>query len=294
MKNPAISVVMPAYQAAPFLREAVESILRQTERDFELILINDGSKDGTHAIAQELCAQDGRIRYFTQDNRGVVATLNRGLELAQGEFIARMDSDDVAHPQRFEKQLALLRSKHEVIVCGTQAVLFGAATGPWVLPRSDRACRARQLLQPCFVHPSVMFRRSAIDRGARYRADCLHAEDYDFWFQLGALGRMENLDEPLLFYRVHGGQVTNTKREAQRATHVAIASARLAEEGIAIEGARLHDLLWPELAGRSRAAILSTACWLSARLALKGRFDAALMLPMAAHILRHKRARAAA
>jgi glycosyltransferase involved in cell wall biosynthesis len=287
--RPTISVVVPAYNAAPFLRDAVCSILEQTERDFELILINDGSTDKTHAIAQELARADGRIRYFTQDNRGVVATLNRGLELCRGEFIARMDADDVARTDRFEKQLALLRSDPELVLCGSDALQIGEATGRIRKPGSDRSCRAWQLIGPCFVHPSVMFRRTVVDRGVRYRMACQYAEDYAFWFEVAALGQVRNIKEPLLFYRVHGEQITNTRRVRQTWVHTEIAVGRLAEHGIAINRAQFHDILWPEQSERSRLGLLVSTCSLFLRMALKGQFAPYLMLGTCWNIVRHER-----
>jgi len=287
--KPTISVVMPAYNAAPYLREAIASIVGQTERDFELILINDGSTDATHAIAQEFCAADPRIRYFTQDNCGLVATLNRGLELCRGEFIARMDADDIALPQRFEKQLALLRRKPDLVICGTAAILFGDVNGKSRKPTSDRSCRSWQLLGPAFVHPTVMFRRSVVDRGIRYRSEFLHAEDYEFWFQLAALGGMENIREPLLRYRFHGGQVTSTKRLPQQRMHVEIARTHLAAEGIPVDRQDLHDILWPETSDRPRLRVLWSAMRLFARMVARGKAAPVLMAATACNILRHER-----
>lgn len=285
----AISVVMPVYNGETFLRQAVLSILNQTVRDIELILINDGSSDATAAIAQELCAADPRIRYFTQENRGVIATLNRGLELSRGEFIARMDADDVAHPRRFEKQLALLRSKPDVVICGSEAILFGDTTGRLRKPASDAQCRAWQLLGPCFIHPTVMFRRNLVDGGIRYRTEYRHAEDYDFWFQVAALGKMENIREPLLSYRVHGGQVTRTRRLAQTAMHADIAAAHLLEAGVSVDRNSLHAILFPELSHVSRWAILLSACSLFARMLARGKTTPRLMLGTACHIALHRR-----
>lgn len=288
--RPTVSVVLPVHNGAAFLKEAVDSILQQTAPDFELILIDDGSTDATHDLAQELCAADARIRYVRQDNRGITATLNRGLELCRGDFIARMDADDVAHPQRLEKQLALLRREPDVVICGTAVRLIGEASGLQRKPRSDRACRAWQLLLPCFVHPTVVFRRCVVDDGLRYRDEYLHAEDYDFWFRVGELGKMRNIGEPLLSYRIHSGQVTSSKRAVQRRTHIDIAAAHLARTGIRIDPAHLHDVLWPELSARSRWSILLSAGWLYLRMALAGRSSPGLMAGMAWHIVRHQRA----
>jgi hypothetical protein len=285
---PTISVLMPAYNAQAYLRDAVDSILRQTQQDFELILINDGSTDATAAIAEELSARDARIRYFTQENRGIVATLNRGLELCRGEFIARMDADDIAHPRRFEKQLALLRKDPRVVICGSDASILGRSGGVIRKPRTDAGCRAWLLVGPCFVHPSVMFRRTLVDRGLRYRPDFQYAEDYDFWHRAAALGRMCNIKEPLLAYRFHGGQLTSTKGEIQKRVHVDIALSHLAGQGIHIEPGTFQDILWPEQSSRNALRILLSVGALFMRMALRGHFAPYLMLGTAWNVLRHK------
>ena len=277
-RAPAVSVLLPACNAAPFLREAVASILQQTEPNFELILVDDGSSDGTADLVRELAAGDGRIRCFFQQNQGVVATLNRGLALCRGDFIARMDADDVAHPQRLERQLALLRSKPDVVICGSEAILIGEGRGRWRRPRSDASCRAWQLLAPCFIHPTVMFRRSVVDAGVRYRAAYAHAEDYEFWSQVGALGKMENIREPLLSYRVHAAQVTRTRRPEQVEMHVAVAASNLAGAGVAVDRSQLAAILFPATSELSRWTILIAACRLFVRMIARGKFVPRLML----------------
>jgi glycosyltransferase involved in cell wall biosynthesis len=285
-RSPVISVLVPAYNAAPFLREAIASILGQTERAFEIVLIDDGSTDATAEIARELCAADSRIRYFSHENRGIVATLNRGLELCRGEFIARMDADDVSRGDRLEKQLELLRKHPEVVICGSDALRFGQAKGRIRKPRSDRACRAWLLLDPPFVHPGVMFRRSVVDAGLRYRPAVEFAEDYDFWCQVAALGAMRNIPQPLLFYRFHAGQITSTRRARQQCGHVATATAQLAQSGIVIEPAALQAMLWPEQSDRGRWRILLSTWGLFLRMATIGKFVPYLMLAISWNILR--------
>lgn len=288
-RAPAISVVLPAYNSAPFLREAVESILAQTERDFELILINDGSTDDTDEIARQLSFADGRIRYFVQENLGIVAALNRGLELCKGDFIARMDADDVARADRFEQQLKLLRARPDVVICGSEAQGFGDVTGRIRKPCSDSACRAWLFLDPCFVHPTVMFRRTIVDRGIRYRKQFLYGEDYDFWCEAARVGRMANIGQPLLRYRFHAGQLTTTRRAAQEWVHVDIARARLVEAGIPVTREGLHEILWPDRSTRARLPILLSACNLFARLAARGSLVPYLMLATLWKIARSRR-----
>lgn len=251
---PEVSVVLPAYNAANYLREAVESILDQTVRDFELILINDGSSDATHEIAQEIASRDGRVVYILQENMGIVSALNRGLELCRGKFVARMDADDISCPDRFEKQLKLMRSNPNVIACGSDARLFGGGDGRYRTPSSDLSCRTMLLFMPCFIHPSVMFRRGVIDAGLRYRSDYQYVEDYEFWIRLSKLGELRNIQEPLLHYRIHSFQIGSTKREKQAELHVDLSAVKLAEIGVVIDRAMLSDLI----SGKCRQGRLRT------------------------------------
>lgn len=292
--SPVISVLIPAHNAAPFLEDAVRSILSQTETDWEMVLINDGSTDATAEVAARLCAEDRRIRYFEQENRGIVATLNRGLDLCRGELIARMDADDVARPDRLRKQRELLERHPSVVVCGSEATRFGGATGRIRRPGSDRACRSWMLLDPCFVHPSVMFRRSVVDRGIRYRAEAQFCEDYAFWGEVAELGEMRNIREPLLRYRVHAGQITHSWRAQQERLHVDLSAAYLGRAGVPVDRKQLRDVLLPQRSTRSRAAILWSAAVLFARMAVRGLWAPYLMAGTCSNIVRHERPRAAA
>jgi glycosyltransferase involved in cell wall biosynthesis len=286
--SPSISVLIPAYNAAAFIRETIDSILQQTESNFELILINDGSTDETHEIALELCNSDSRIRYFAQENQGIVATLNRGLELCRGEFIARMDADDIARIDRLQKQVALLKANPDVIICGSEADLLGPMKKKrkiWV-PGTNYACRAVLPLSPCFIHPSVMFRRTAIDQGARYNSAFQYAEDYEFWHQLQAFGQLRNIKESLLEYRLHDGQLSQTKQNIQMETHLKISVAQLTKLGISVPKESLRAILWPQERKQPKSYVLASAIRLFLLMAIRGRVNLYQMLRTLALIIR--------
>ena len=217
--SPAISVVLPVYNAEAYVREAVESILAQSFTDFELIVINDGSTDGSGVILRELAARDTRIVLVERPNDGLISALNEGIESARAEFIARMDADDVAMPERFALQHARMVKEPELAVLGSLIRWMDRAGNIIELadqPLTPKAI-ARCLEQGCPVaHPSVMMRRGAVLQVGGYRKAFPHAEDYDLWLRMSDLGyAIANLPQPLLNYREHDANVSVVHRQAQ-------------------------------------------------------------------------------
>ena len=217
--SPAISVVLPVYNAEAYVGEAVESILAQSFTDFELIAINDGSTDGSGAILRELAARDTRIVLVERPNDGLVSALNEGIESARAEFIARMDADDVAMPERFALQHARMVKEPELAVLGSLIRWMDRAGNIIELanqPLTPKAI-ARCLEQGCPVaHPTVMMRRSAVLKVGGYRKAFTHAQDYDLWLRMSDLGyAIANLPQPLLNYREHGANVSAVNKEVQ-------------------------------------------------------------------------------
>jgi glycosyltransferase involved in cell wall biosynthesis len=194
------------------LEQAVRSILEQTLADFELILVDDGSVDATWDIAARLAAADRRIRLVWQPARGLVAALNRGLELARGDYLARMDADDLAHRGRLAAQAAFLDAHPEVAAVGGAARLidrrgipFGELTPP------DDEPTIRMTLARCaspLIHPAVMMRRSAIAATGGYDQRYRDAEDYALWLRLSRHHRLANLQQVVVDYRVHAQSVS--------------------------------------------------------------------------------------
>ena len=171
LTSPSVSVIMPVFNVAAYVEEAVRSILEKTFSAFELILIDDGSSDETPAILDRLAGRDARIRLVHQTNAGLVAALNLGLSLARGRYVARMDADDRAYPERLAEQFAFLEKHPEVAVLGGSARLMdraGRMIGQWRLPTTDLDLKAllRSGASP-FIHSTVMLRRDVLLVGIR-------------------------------------------------------------------------------------------------------------------------------
>lgn len=214
IQQPEISVLLPVYNSEKYVFEAVQSILQQSYSDFELIILNDGSQDDSEKIIRSFT--DQRIQYIRNEkNIGLIATLNNGLKIAKGAFIARMDADDIALPNRLEQQVHFLRNNPDVGMCGTHFIPFGKnnASAP-VLPHLNDEVRMTLIFRSAMAHPSVMMRKGLIDEfNLSYHVDYPAAEDYKLWTDFALHGKMVNLKEVLLKYRVHENQITQTKVE---------------------------------------------------------------------------------
>jgi len=208
---PRVSVLMPVYNGEQYLEEAADSILAQTFRDFEFLIMNDGSTDRTGEHLDRLAARDDRIRVFHRKNRGIIDTLNEMLQLARAPLIARMDADDVALPERFARQVRYLDEHPECVSVGTDIMLIDpdghdivARTFPTTHEEIDQALL---LGATPYCHPATMFRRETVLEIGGYHDDCLHAEDLDLFLRLGEVGRLGNLPDPLFKHREHFGMV---------------------------------------------------------------------------------------
>lgn len=218
-KRPLISVVLPAYNAEQFLYESIQSILTQSLSDFELIVINDGSKDNTEKVVNGF--NDPRIRYFSQDNKGMAATLNKAIELSVGEFVARMDADDIAFAQRFEKQISFLRANPEFAAVGTRAAIFSRSINE-VTGYHNHSCDhgtlcVDLLFDNPFVHSSMMIRRKVFLEHQAYDLS-KHSliQDFELWSRFSQTMKLANIPEVLMYYReVNSGisQTTKNYRE---------------------------------------------------------------------------------
>ena len=207
-RPPLVSIVVPVYNGEPFLREALESTLSQTFTDFELIVINDGSTDGTKEVIESI--RNPRIRAFHQENHGLPGSLNRGIGLSRGRYVARMDADDINHPDRIRKQVAFLNTRPEVGICGTWIQLFGNGLEEVLeYPADSSSIKPLMLFHSPLAHPSVMARRDIfLEHGIEYSCDYPCAEDYELWVRCSKYTEFANLPEVLLYYRLHGGQET--------------------------------------------------------------------------------------
>lgn len=223
--DPTISVIMPVYNGLPFVREAVESLCRQTLRDIEILVLDDGSTDGTAEYLQSV--NDPRVKVERLPKQGYVPLLNRGLQQAQGRFIARMDADDVSLPERLELQLQYLEQNPDVAVVGCQALEIdetGQELGPREYPTSPTQIWYRLTTRVPLLHPGVLVRREAVEAAGRYEVGYTTAEDYDYWWRLAEWGRIANLDQVLVRYRIHSKSVTfsQTQRQSEIAQEICI------------------------------------------------------------------------
>jgi glycosyltransferase involved in cell wall biosynthesis len=228
--TPAISVLMPVRNGAAYLPASVFSIRSQTFTSFELLVIDDGSTDATLTLLAACAAADPRIRVFHQPPQGIVAALNTGIAHASAPFLARLDADDLARPDRLARQLAFMEAHPETGLLGTWAQVINAAGAPIGrrAPPADPAALARALVctNP-FVHSSVMMRTTLVRRLGGYRPASRAAEDYDLWLRMAEAGGVANLAEDLVQYRRHAaGQ---SQRDAVRQEF----SVRLAQRSAA-------------------------------------------------------------
>lgn len=213
---PVISVLLPVFNAEKFVGAAIESVLSQTFTNFELILINDGSTDGSLNILDKFKKLDIRVVVVTRENRGLVETLNEGINLAKGKWVARMDADDIAFPQRFERQLQWL-SQTDADICGSWIKNFGAG-GTRIIkhPQSDDAIKMELLFGCSFAHPTVIMKTELVKK-LRYDQDWDKAEDYDLWIRAACAGwKMTNVPEVLLMYRQHNRQISTASSAKQQ------------------------------------------------------------------------------
>ena len=230
---PNVSVVMPVFNAERYVAAAIESILGQTFRDFELLIINDGSTDSSLEIINRY--RDLRIQIRSRENLGIVATRNELLEWSRGSLIACMDADDVSHRERLEIQLKFLQQNPGVGVVGT----FGKFIDPdgdelsdfHDLLTHDEITAALLRADLGIINPSAMIRRSAIMHVGGYRTRFVQAEDLDLWLRIGESYRLENIPRVLINYRVHPKSISHALPGEQRRSAQLVVNEALARRG---------------------------------------------------------------
>lgn len=230
MSNPYISVIMPARNASRFIDHAIDSIVGQSLGDFEFIIIDDGSTDATPKMARHHAENDARIIVVNCASRGLVAALQTGLHLAKGQFVARMDSDDIAERDRLQIQAMRLERDPALVAIGGQIQRIddsGQYIGRGHYPVGRDACRRHLRTRGSpFCHPAVMMRSQAIKAVGGYRDKYLYAEDYDLWLRLSEIGDIDNVADPVLSYRVHGTSTSFMHAQQQAsATGLAVIAA---------------------------------------------------------------------
>lgn len=208
-----VTILLPAYNAALYLRDSLDSIMRQAFKDFDVLLIDDGSMDDTSKIAIEYSNIDRRIKYYKNEkNIGLIKTLNKGLSLAKGEYIVRMDADDIMFDDRLYKQVKYMDSNPECFVCGGQMEYIGGLTGMApILPQKYEDLLYLSLINCPLYHPTTIIRNSAIKQfGLKYNNSYKHAEDYKFWSDIifSHPNSIANIKDVVLFYRISNNQIT--------------------------------------------------------------------------------------
>jgi len=238
---------MSVFNTAPFVGEAVDSVLRQTFGDFELLIMDDGSTDDSGAIIAALAAQDSRIRILRNErNRGLGYCRNQLMREAAGSYLALMDADDICAATRLGAQKEFLDANPAVGIAGARAVMFSETKERlWRVPPGNWEIKSHLLLGPPLCHPSVMMRASTVRKNRlTFNEDYLSAQDYLFWVDACPAVVMANLKTPLLHYRRHRRQLSSVNNETRLANHIKIAQKHLARFNIHPSAGAVRRFIW--------------------------------------------------
>lgn len=217
---PLVSIIMPCYNAEKFLSKSIDSILKQTYHNFELLCINDCSTDATPEILKEYESLDKRVKVYTnKKNLKIAETLNVGLKHSNGKYIARMDADDISLPNRIELQVKFLEEKESIGICGGQCKVineFDVCSGKLSYILDNYGIISNLLFDSSFAHPTVMFRRNIYESLGGYK-DMMPIEDLEYWHRMAkAKIKMANLPDVLLLYRIHGNNISKTHNDERK------------------------------------------------------------------------------
>lgn len=217
--KPLISVILPVYNGEKYICKALDSILYQTYQHFELIVIDDSSTDATPLIIKDYQKNNSKIQViYLKQNKGLTACLNLGIQAAHGQYIARMDADDICLPKRFEKQVRFLENHPDVAALGAAFRLIDASghkIKDYVFSNNHHILIWNFLFFNPICHPSVMIRMEALRKVGFYDEKLKRAQDYDLWWRISAIGKLSNLKENLLIMRQHDKRVTNQYQSEQ-------------------------------------------------------------------------------
>jgi len=220
LKTRRVSVLMPAYNAATTIAAAIRSMLAQSWTNLEMVVVDDGSTDATADIAEALGARDMRVRCIRQTNKGVAIALNAGLKACSGDYVARMDADDISLPWRIRRQVEFMDAHPDVAASGT-AILPFQSRAPWIglptrMPTDDDGVRTRLLFNPPIMHPTAILRRSIVERDDFYATSMPQAQDYELWSRLALTQRLSNIPTVCLFYRRSANSISSGRRQEQQ------------------------------------------------------------------------------
>lgn len=257
LKKDLISVVMSNYNTPiNYLKEAIDSVLNQTYSNFEFIIIDDGSTDDSLEFIKSY--DDPRIKLFiNEENIGLTKTLNKGLQLAQGEFIARMDTDDVCYPERFEKQIAYMKNHPNTIVCGAWAMVIdennNERTEEWAqgVINDNEVYRIHLLFcnYPNVWHPSVLMRHQLLlDNHIEYNTEFKYAQDYELWTRCSKIANFHIVPKYLFKYRLHSASISRSHEKRQREYDYEIIQNQLAPLHLSLkENVRELHIIFPSV-----------------------------------------------
>lgn len=208
LENPKVSVLMPVFNGEKYLKKAIDSIIFQTEKNWELIIVDDGSTDSSVEIINSF--NDHRIKYFKKNHEGIVSALNFGILKSTTKYVARMDSDDISCPDRLEKQIKFME-ENNFVLSGSYADIIDCLDNKIseikYLPLSWNKIKIFSFLHNPFIHPSVIFNKEFVLKVGGYR-NFKHTEDYELWTRIIYKNKVGNFPESLILYRQHDKQIT--------------------------------------------------------------------------------------
>lgn len=247
MSTPLLSIIIPTYNSERFISQTIQSIITQTHKNFELIIINDGSTDNSKEIIESF--NDSRIKYYENpENKGIVFTRNYGLQLAKGDYIGMVDSDDIVYPEKFEEQIAFLEKNKDFGMVGSWVKFIDEdgkrLPGSWKLKASPEMIPSILLFRNYFVQSSVISRKECISKFS-FKYNFPTAQDYLMWVEIIQNHKAWNLPKYLIDYRVHKGGITEKHKEVRSEKEKVIFRKQLLELGIDAtdEELELHSLI---------------------------------------------------
>ena len=215
-KNPLVSVVIPVYNSANFLAEAMDSLVNQTLKDIEIICVYDKSDDNSLEILKSYAQKDNRVRIIeNEEKRGIGFALNLGLDAANGKYIARMDADDISVLSRLQVQYEYMEKNPDIDICGSFIKKFGASSRIVRVPQKHKQIKTKMMFSCCVMHPTAIFRKAALEKhNVRYNEEYRICEDYDLWARCMEYCKFHNIPKVLLYYRVHNENTSNTHKDS--------------------------------------------------------------------------------
>jgi glycosyltransferase involved in cell wall biosynthesis len=262
--TPLLSVILPVYNGGKYVRDSVRSILDQTEKNFELLLCDDGSTDGTLEVAQEIAKSDPRVRFFQTNRAKLFGVCNRMLKEARGEFLARMDHDDISLPQRFAEEIALMQSNPQLAVVGVWLYIIdpeGRRISNYFPPTDDAALQELCLDGHCPINePASMMRTELVRKVGGWREDMGVCADVDLWLKLGEVGKLGMVSKPLQCYRYHEKSQSH-KAGATKRQDVLTQICREAMKRRNITGRTPNPPIWPPPAAERYQQYLQYGWW---------------------------------